>query len=89
MQPRRVAVEYKCERCGKISTLRHPLLVNLGLPLAVALCCFLTLYHFLVAIDSWISLSALLLAGLILGVQWVATIALSRFTRRFDPRHDS
>ena len=89
MQPRRVAVEYKCMRCGKISTLRHPLLVNVGLPFAVALCCFLTLYHFLVAIDPWISLSALLPVGLILGIQWVALIVLSRFTRRFNPRHDS
>ena len=65
------------------------MLIDLGLPLALGLCGLLVLYHFLAALDALISLPALLLVVVILGVLVIATIALQRFTRHFDASNRS
>jgi hypothetical protein len=69
--------------------LRRPVLIGLGLPIAIGLCAFLVLYHLLVATNSWLSLSTLLLVGLVIGMATAANLFLSRFAKRFDPEDRS
>jgi hypothetical protein len=84
IKPRRMLIEYKCARCGRMSVLRHPLLTMIGLPFAVGLCAFLVLYHVLIVASSWLSLSTLLLASLIIGMAAATEIVLLRLAKRFQ-----
>jgi hypothetical protein len=80
----KVTVEYKCECCGRLSTLRNPSLMNVGLPFAVAACAFLLVYNVLLKATAWYSLSAISVIGVIVGVEVVVWLVVSRFAKRFD-----
>jgi len=80
----RVTVEYKCERCGNLSTLRNPSLVNVGLPLTVAACAFLAAYYVLLMSTPWYSPLAISLVIAIVGIELAISVAISRVVSRFD-----
>ena len=82
--PPRITAEYKCQICGKFSTLRHPGLMNLVLPLAVATWAFVAVYNILARANPWYSVSALSVAAAAIGVQLIVEFAISRIGRRFD-----
>jgi len=82
-EPPKVTVEYKCEYCDKLSTLRHPILMNLGLPFAIAACACPMLYKVLLLATSWSWLSTISAIGLIIAAGIAAELAISRLAKRF------
>lgn len=79
-----VTAEYKCRICANVSTLRHPGLMNLVLPIAVATCALVVVYNILARANPWYSLSAIAMVAVVVGVQLIVELAISRFARRFD-----
>ena len=80
-RPPRVTVEYKCNSCGKLSTLRHPALISVGLPFAISVLAFLMLYNALTNGVPWF-LSIAIVGGTV-AVLWVAELGISRLLKRF------
>ncbi len=81
-----MTVEFKCDGCGELSVLRQPRLMNVGVPLIVAVCAF-TAFCLLVPADiSWYSPTALLLNVLMIFLEVVVTLIISRIMKRFEPR---
>jgi hypothetical protein len=80
----KITVEYKCERCGNVSTLRNASLVNVGLPFAVAAAAFFVTYHVLLMSKPWYSPLAISIVIAILGVGVAISAAISRVVSRFD-----
>jgi len=58
--------------------------MNLGLPIAVASCAFVFVYSILASANPWYSLSAIAAVALVVGVQWIVVLAISRIGMRFD-----
>jgi DNA-directed RNA polymerase subunit RPC12/RpoP len=80
----RITVEYKCERCGGVSRLRNPGLLNVGVPFAVAACAFLVAYNVLLMFTSWYSPYAISTLIAIVGIDVAISMAISRVVKRFD-----
>jgi len=58
--------------------------MNLAFPIAVATCAFVVVYNILARANPWYSLSALTVAAVVIGVQLIVELAISRIGRRFD-----
>jgi hypothetical protein len=57
--------------------------MNRGLPFAVTFA-FLVVYNILARANPWYSLSAIATVAVILGVQWIVVLAISRIGCQFD-----
>jgi len=81
-----MAVEFKCDGCGELSALRQPRFMTVGLPLIVAGCMFIAFYVLVPADISWYSPTALLLNVLMIFLEVVVTLIISRIMKRFEKR---
>lgn len=79
-----VAVEYRCEHCSKISTLRNAGLMHVGLPCALAACTFAIAYSPPFQTIPWYSLSGISLLVAIMVGEIIVSIAIARVAKRFD-----
>lgn len=80
----KLLVEYRCQHCGKVSKLRRPGLMNLVLPLSVAACAFVIVYHILAGATPWYSPWALAVVALVLGFSLMIDLANSRVGKQFE-----
>jgi hypothetical protein len=78
-----MTVEYRCQHCDNISTLRNPALMNLGLPFAVAAFAFFIAYNILVKANLGM-LSAIALIAAVLSIQLIVVCVISRIGNRFN-----
>ena len=77
-----MTVEYRCQRCGKVSTLRNPALMSFGLPLTSAACTFLVVYN-LIEGHSGNSALAVAIVAAAVGIQLLIVFGITRFVGRF------
>jgi hypothetical protein len=78
-----MTVAYRCQHCDNLSTLRNPVLMNLGLPFAVAAFAFFIAYNILVKANLGM-LSAIALIAAVLSIQLVVVCIISRMGNHFD-----
>jgi hypothetical protein len=76
-------VEYICQYCGKIATLRNPALMKLGLPFAVAAFAFFVVYNILVRANLGMISAIALVAGVV-SIQLIVVFMISRIGNHFD-----
>ena len=76
-------VEYICQYCGKISTLRNPTLMKLGFPFAVAAFAFFVVYNILVRANLGMISAIALVAGVV-SIQLIVVFMISRICNHFD-----
>jgi hypothetical protein len=60
--------------------------MNVGLPLAIAVCAFTAFYLLVPADISWYSPTALLLNAVMIFLELLVTLAISRIVKRFEKR---
>jgi hypothetical protein len=80
----RVLVEYRCERCSRISTLRNAGLMHVVLPCVVAACTIAVAYSPPFVAIPWYSLSGILLLAALTVGEIIASLAIARVAKRFD-----
>jgi len=78
-----MTVEYRCQHCDNISTLRNPALMNLGLPFAVAAFAFFVVYNILVRANLGMISAIALVAGVV-SIQLIVVFMISRIGNHFD-----
>jgi hypothetical protein len=78
-----MTVEYRCQHCGNVSTLRNAALINLGLPFAIAAFAFFVAYNILVEANLGM-LSAIALVAAVVSIQLIIVCIISRIGSHFD-----
>jgi DNA-directed RNA polymerase subunit RPC12/RpoP len=81
----RVAVEYQCEKCGRFSTLRNPGVMQVGVPLVLAVCTIVAAYTLPLQTTPWYSLAAIAMLAALTVAEMVVSLAIARIAKRFDP----
>jgi hypothetical protein len=80
----KVAVEYRCEHCSRISTLRNAGLMHVGLPCALAACTLAIAYSPPFQAIPWYSFSGISLLVAIMVGEIMISLAIARVAKRFD-----
>jgi hypothetical protein len=78
-----MTVEYRCQDCSKVSTLRNPILMSLGLPLASAGCAFLVVYNLIESHPGNSSLAVAMIAAAV-SIQLLIVVGITRLVGRFE-----